>query len=516
MASQEALIVVPASAPIMAIGILLLSIFAWKLLFSYRSTIPNPEGSLPIIGSTLLIRPYLDGKRFFKFIVDQQKQLGPIFNLNMLGAFTPVVCDIKEARKILTDSQLAYRDNTFQKAAIGIAEHALFMLPSGSQWKYHRKLVAPAFSPFHLRKIFAESVQHTDGLIKAWRSLMSSSPSSPPVVNLHHHMQCLTLDIVGAVALGGYSFNSLAMLGTPETTNYKTEQVTAFEYLVQAAGDRWGLPQWIWPMLGVGKEEVKRPSKVTRQVAMEIMEKRREELKTIGDTLDKKEMDVLDRLLTQGSDGDAEPLTTEELLDEIIGFILASHETSSNAATATLFHLIQKAASLQRLLNEIDQVVGKDGILTWENVHALKYLELVVKETLRVSGPVAMIGRNMTKDAVILGHHVPKNSPVILNVKGMQTDPRYWGPDAEEFRPERWEEARDETSDAAYIPFGTGPMMCVGWKMAVLEVKIILIRILQEFSMTLLPDQDFSWTVDGITCGYKKGVLIHIKDRETS
>ena len=75
----------------------------------------------------------------------------------------------------------------------------------------------------------------------------------------------------------------------------------------------------------------------------------------------------------------------------------------------------------------------------------------------------------------------------------MNLDPKIWGPDADKFRPERWDELTgDATSPYAYEPFSNGPRVCIGKNIALLEMKAILIGMVASLRFAPSPEQDLS------------------------
>ncbi|TPX56232.1 hypothetical protein PhCBS80983_g04690 [Powellomyces hirtus] len=482
------------------------SVVAYRLTRP-RSTLPTPKESLPIIGSTYAYVGSVRRKNFYKYLMEQQDLLGPMWSLDVLGASLYVMSDPKEARRLLTDTENFYRDEAFQTACKGITQYSLFLLPSGPQWKHHRKLIQPAFAPNNIRKVVPASIKHTDKLMAILADMLAKNPRAE--ADLHDCFQRLTLDIIGEVALGGHQFQSVDAL-IPEKAP-KENMFHAFEQLIQMVGDRFSLPEWTWGFINSTLKDSAAPSKMLHDLADNIRQKRQAELDAetaAGIVRDKKDYDVLDRILIPNAEG--ELLSDENIVDEIIGFILAGHETSSNTVTALFMHLMNYPQTMQKLIDEIDSVLGPHGEPTMDSLKDLKYLDNVFKESIRLKSPVNAMARTTLHETVICGHHIPAKAPVLIHIAHLQQDPMYWGSDAKDFIPERWNDKQkmmELESIGAYMPFGAGGMMCVGFKLAITEIKIIVIRFLQQYKPALRPGQDHSWTVDGLTSGYRQGVF---------
>ncbi|KAJ3152737.1 hypothetical protein HDU86_005492 [Geranomyces michiganensis] len=500
-----------------------------------HAKVPTPAGSLPIIGAALVFYNYVKDKRFYKFTHDQTKLLGPLWDMNIIG-FRPVCSDAREVRKMLTDTDAYYRGDDPRKAFVDVAKYPLFIIPSGAVWKHHRKLIQPAFAPSNIRKVFPVSVAKADKLMDIMGEITAKDPRA--TVNLYDFFQRATLDIIGEVALGGHQFNSIdelhprhqkaaaddkdssasAAAAAAAAAGSATSLFESFEHIVQAFGNRFGMPEILWGLSNSSKKHLAPAAGAAQELARTMIDKRRRELDeeiAAGVVRDKRDYDVMDRVLIPNADG--EMLSTDEIVDEVIGFVLAGHETSSNALTFTMWHLMNHKNVMDKLMDEILRVLGPRGEPTPDAIKDMPYLENVFKESLRLKSPVPAVQRTTARDSIICGYHVPKDTGIMLNFQSIQLDPQLWGPDAEEFIPERWEDKAKMAELerlGAYMPFGGGPMMCVGMKVAIPEIKILIIRLLQRFEPTLRPGQDFSWTVDGLTAGFKQGVHVYLRPRE--
>ncbi|KAJ3277901.1 hypothetical protein HK104_002854, partial [Borealophlyctis nickersoniae] len=346
----------PTTLALSAVATFLLAYGAYA--YTTTTTLPKSKFSLPFVGSLFAIWPYLKDQKVMKFIYEEQRRLGPIFTLQFFGSI-PVLGNPKEIKRVLTDNRSFYRGDKFQQAAEGVAKYSLFLLPSGDLWHRHRKLLAPAFSPHHIRTLFSTTLARTDALLDHWSTL-------PHPIDIYDQASRLTLDIIGRVALGGGG-------GEFDCTKENNDTFQAFGEIIKAIGDRYGMPEVFWGVLGVSRKQIQKSADTARGVAERIVERRARELKSGGERVG----DVLDCLLDEGTDG--EKLTMEEIVDETLGFILAGHDTTSNALTFTLYELMRNPDVESQLLDEIDTVIGKNGTPQWDDLPKFKYLDYVVK-----------------------------------------------------------------------------------------------------------------------------------------
>ncbi|XP_015277574.1 PREDICTED: thromboxane-A synthase-like [Gekko japonicus] len=147
-------------------------------------------------------------------------------------------------------------------------------------------------------------------------------------------------------------------------------------------------------------------------------------------------------------------------------------------------------------------------------MHDLLYLDMVIAETLRMYPPAFRFTREASKDCVILRQHVPAGFVVEIAVGHLHYNQKIW-PEPEKFIPERFTaEAKRQRHPFSYLPFGAGPRGCIGVKLALMEIKITLLRILQKFRFQTCPKTQIPLQLKSqATLGPKNGVYIKIVSR---
>ncbi|KAJ7801581.1 cytochrome P450 [Mycena olivaceomarginata] len=194
-------------------------------------------------------------------------------------------------------------------------------------------------------------------------------------------------------------------------------------------------------------------------------------------------------------------LSDRELVSQIPTFFVAGHETTSTAASWALHALSQNIIAQTKLRKEL-LTVSTDNP-TMDELNSLPYLESVVRETLRIYSPVTFRHRMaMQEDILPLSKPYvdkegePHNSRhpqrpkaiIYIPILAVNTDKDIWGPDAREWKPERWETIPDEVSAIPtawgnLLTFFAGPHNCVGFRFAVLELKAMLFTIIRAFEV---------------------------------
>ena len=152
---------------------------------------------------------------------------------------------------------------------------------------------------------------------------------------------------------------------------------------------------------------------------------------------------------------------------------------------------------MQKLREEIGSVMQAGGHPTREDIRRMPYLASILKESLRLFPPVPLNNRTATKTTILpYGGGPDGKSPILVRKGELVVFSQYvearrkniFGPDADIFRPERWDtlDGSDQFG-GAYFPFNRGPRACLGQDFALMEVSYTIVRLLQRFPMMKLP-----------------------------
>ncbi|KAK9702063.1 Cytochrome P450 [Popillia japonica] len=179
---------------------------------------------------------------------------------------------------------------------------------------------------------------------------------------------------------------------------------------------------------------------------------------------------LIDMMHKNGEDGD-NTLSFSEIAAQAFVFFIAGFETSSTLFSFALMELAVNEDVQDRLRNEVNEVLNRNnGEITYEDVLGMRYLDMVVNETLRKYPPVPILSRVCTKDYKVPG------TDIILKV------------DEEKFDPTRFnDENKNGRHQFAFLPFGEGPRICIGLRFGLMQVKVGLALLIKNFKFKMNP-----------------------------
>jgi len=176
-----------------------------------------------------------------------------------------------------------------------------------------------------------------------------------------------------------------------------------------------------------------------------------------------------------------EKLTNEELKYQIMTFLLTGHETTSVSTCWTLYLLAQHPHEQDLLREELVKAFPDKSKFnpTYDEINSLEYLNCIVKESLRFNPPATSVRRINLKDQVFGGYLIPKNTEISIGISALHKLPEIWGPTVDNFDPKRWLDP--SLTNTNYLPFLNGPRNCIGSKVSLTELKILISMLIRNF-----------------------------------
>ncbi|GMT35048.1 hypothetical protein PFISCL1PPCAC_26345, partial [Pristionchus fissidentatus] len=184
----------------------------------------------------------------------------------------------------------------------------------------------------------------------------------------------------------------------------------------------------------------------------------------------------------QENDKRSKALSRDEIIAQCFLFVMAGFDTTASALSFVSHFLAMKPEVQDKARAEILAVMGKVPDLS--KLGDLPYLDAIIKETLRIHPLAASTtGRRCTKTTVVGGISIERGTYVQPDVYSIHFDEGIWGADVSLFRPERWQEDTVPTRGSTFLSFGAGPRRCIGYRLAMMETKMVLVMMLLTFKI---------------------------------
>ncbi|KAK4125020.1 cytochrome P450 [Parathielavia appendiculata] len=361
---------------------------------------------------------------------------------------------------------------------------------NGEAWRRARALLKPSF----------ERDQLTD--LRCFDRHIGNMLSKIPADGIAFDMQSLLLDMTmdsSTDFLLGYSTNLLTK-ASPEAEHF----VNNFEYASResAKNARLGPILYYLPHPGLQKAV----HALREYVRVYLKKAMAEKEQHAG--IKHRSYVFLDELLKANPPEDY-------TIDQIISILIAGRDTTAVAMTAVFYFLARNPAVVNKLRAEISSISGDTP--TWEQLKHMKYLNNIVKESLRLFSPVGTNSRTSNKETLLPrggGRDgskpilVPEGTPVRWSSHVLQRSKEVYGPDADEFRPERWDDLRVSWE---YIPFSGGPRICPGQQFALTQIAYTLFKFFKTFHAIEAQDSGPFLAKASLTNSLPYGCLVSVR-----
>jgi len=377
----------------------------------------------------------------------------------------------------------------FQKVGFGQLQrllHSGVSTHEGDKWARHRRIIKPAFHLDKLKGMLPAFASCCADLVRRWEGLaVGGGGGEPPSceVDVWPEMQRLTGDVISRAAFGSSYLEGRRIFELQE------EQVR----LAMLIANKIHIPGYIMLPTRINRQ-MKRIAREIEGILRGIIAKREGAMRAGAAAGD----DLLGLLLESnmehssgGGGGSGGGMSTEDVIGECKLFYFAGMETTSGLLTWTMVVLSMHPEWQDRAREEVLRVVGGAGTPPpdYDGLSRLKIVTMVLHEVLRLYSPLPAVHRRTYKPVELGGVRYPAGVVLALPLLCIHHDRDVWGPDADEFRPERFAEgvARASGDRPAFFPFGGGPRTCIGQNFALLEAKMGLAMILRSFEFELSP-----------------------------
>ncbi|CAO3654865.1 unnamed protein product [Mucor fragilis] len=346
-------------------------------------------------------------------------------------------------------------------------------------WRKQRRIMNPAF--------------HRSRPIKTFGSVMpflfSAIDENPDKVMISKQIKGFTLDALG-LSVFGFDFQSLR--GDPQ--NWADTYHTVMSNIFNPMSSLLIRFSFIWRLISTKFVQIQKATDRLLSMMENLAdEKRRQILNGEMEDLADQEKDLL-TMMIEADIEEGTKTTTTQLRQNIAFFLFAGHDTTANAISLCIYNLAKNPDIQQKLREEVSGILGNDPTVdtvpTLDDLKQMTYLDLVIKENLRRSGPVdRIVSRDATEDFIINGTHIPKGTQLNIDIGSLHFNPKLWH-NPEEFIPERFAPGGENDSHEgfAYLPFGHGARQCIGMHFSLIEQKVVIAMLVKKYFIEVPKD----------------------------
>jgi cytochrome P450 len=397
------------------------------------------------------------------YLAQTVEQFGDLVSFPLPRTPVLLVNDPAAARQVLADNHRGYGKQTIQYSSLAVVTGSGLIVADGPEWKRRRRLSQPAFHHGELAGVAGQSAAAAAQLAAEW----AGAPAG-------------VIEVAGATVR-----MSLRIVGR---TLFDTDLAGSGEQLVDAVATALDAV--------VARARSPLPAAQLRS---------RARLRRAVATIDRTSAAVIYGRRSRGGAGDdllgmllrstgsADGLSDREIRDELVSLVIAGHETVASSLTWALWLLADDldrgGAAQTRLHAELDQVLtGRADGPGWSDLPELRFTRAVMDEALRLFPPVWLITRRALAADRIGGVQVPAGTLVILSPWLLHRREDGWA-EPTRFDPDRFlAEGGDRlTRSGDYLPFGTGPRLCIGRDFALVETVLVLATLLRRHRVLTVP-----------------------------
>ena len=369
------------------------------------------------------------------------------------GRASRTVCWITEPsliKTVLLDKRDIFHRTTITQRILGPLLGNGVLTADGADWKWQRQTAAPVFRHQDLLGFVPTIAEASERLLARWRENTSGA-----VCDVDRDMTLVTFDVISHTLLAGGDAHVGPLIGR---SNVDLQKPLGW----QMAYAYFGLSSW---MPHPGKLKMHLAQRRLRSAVAALVAERRSSPSAKDD--------LLQRLANARDPETGAQMSDALLIDNLLTFFLAGHETTAKALTWTLYLLARAPEWEHRILEEVREIAG-DGPITPDHIDKLVITTQVLKESMRLYPPAPTMSRQSTVDTDLAGVPIKAGTQIIIPIYAIQRHRRHWS------HPDRFDPTRFAPENEPliaryhYMPFGAGPRICIGMAFALIEGVAIL------------------------------------------
>ncbi|KAK4264416.1 hypothetical protein QN277_025595 [Acacia crassicarpa] len=457
----------------------------FKLLKPTRNepNLPPSPPQFPLIGNLHQL-----GSMPHRSLTALSHKYGPLMFLRLGQTPTLVVSSAHFAREIVKPHDVVFSDRPQTTAAKILLYRCsdVGFLPYGEEWRVKRKIcVLELLSLKRVQSFQYIREEEVAELVNKIRQACAHQHDDRFSINMSEMIIAASNDIVSRCLLGHKFETADGKSRFGEVARKVMAHMTAFSF-----GDFFPSLRWMDFVTGL----IPKLNATFRELDAffdEVLAQHKSARSNEDEDHKSEKKDFVDILhqLQQNHRFDFD-LTQVDLKAMIVDLFVGGSDTTSTALEWGFAELMKNPRVMKKAQEEVRRVMGNKSKVEEDDVRKMKYLECVVKETLRLHPPLALLVPRETRSSVTLGgYYIPPKTTVFMNAWGIQRDPEFWER-PEEFEPERFEGSQIDFKgqDFEFVPFGIGRRGCPGVSFGVASIEYVLANLLHWFDWKF-PDE---------------------------
>lgn len=455
--------------------------------------LPGPRG-LPLLGNALQI----ELPRVHQILEGWAKEYGSMYRVALGPRVTIVVTDLE-----LMETLLRARPHSLRRVASierVFAEMGVTGVFSaeGAAWRAQRKLALEALSNRHLRGFWPTLERVIGRLDRCWQA----SEGAPRVVQ--DDLMRFTVDVTTSLV---FSTDMNTLEGGEDVLQRHLEHV----FPAMTRRTLATIPYWRYFRLPADRA-LDRALAEVRKIQERLVAEARARLELRGPSAEAE--DFLEAMLL-ARDESGQPFSDEVVHGNMLTMLLAGEDTTAQSLAWSIHLLCERPDVFARLRDEADRALGSHRTPPdFASVAELPYFDAVISEVLRLQPVAPLIALEAIDDMVVGDVDVPKGTWLDLMMRVPATSADHFT-DPEQFRPERWLGSCPHGHahvPQASLPFGSGPRICPGRSLALLEMRVVLATLVHNFDLEREGSadavyEDFAFTVS------PRGLKVRLRPR---
>ncbi len=457
------------------------------------SSAPGPKG-LPVLGNALQVDP----ARLHLVLEDWSRRYGPTFRFRAGSRIVYATTDPDMIEEALRSRPETFRrskrsDDVFSEAGVKGVLNA-----EGDAWRSQRKLAVAALAQRHLKALYPH-IRTVAGRFKArWEKAAASGET----LDVVEEMKRFTVDVTTLIAFG-HDSNTIEDAHDRIQDHLELVLPTIIRRIVSS------FPVWRYVRRPSDRRFEQALAAVRRWLEARLTETRAR-LAADPDRIARPSNFIEAMLIATDESG--KPFSDATIISNLITMLLGGEDTTAYTLTWAIHELCDAPRWGAALRREADEILGADDFAgDVEVVNALAVANAVASETMRLRPAAPINGVTANVDTTLGPFIVPGGATILLLLRPNAVDGAHFAEPAA-FRPDRWLEPIGAHDVAVYAPFGSGPRLCPGRSLALIEMKAVLSMLYKAFDIARVGRAEDVSERYGLTMG-PVGLRVRVKAR---